>query len=351
MATIDSVVLVSVTASTQAVTTQSFNIPLIVGTKKTDSDVKVQTFSNPSDLLTSGYTTDSAEYKYAVIMFSQKTQPGSFKVAQRSASGSITADLSAIQAADDTWYGAVFVGLEAADILLAAEAIQATAKIAIFTGDDEAIGDDGDDDLLSELQAKGYDKSAFVYSPKSAELGIDSGIIGGQLPKAPGSSTWHLKPIDGIAPDELTPDVVNRVAGNPEQGTKGKGGNVFIKMGGQNVFVPGQMVDGTFIDLRIGIDSLTSLIKTNIFGMLVSVEKVPYNDAGCTLIENQIRAAIGTHIDYGFIDGQQPIVISHVPVAKVPANVRAQRIAPPFTFECYTTGGIHAVQVKGSINI
>ena len=108
----------------------------------------------------------------------------------------------------------------------------------------------------------------------------------------------------------------------------------------------------SFIDVKIGTDSLKSVIKSNIMQALVNNEKIPYTEAGCSIIESCIRAAIQTHQGYGFLDTDpRTVSVTHTPVVMVSATQRAQRIAPPFNFVVRTSGAMHAITISGQINV
>jgi hypothetical protein len=351
MAAIDSIIQVNVTAATTAVASDSFAIPLIMGpTQSSTGSVTVTTYSDPADLLTNGYTNTSLEYIYATAMVSQAIRPTVFKVAQRSA-GSLDADIAAADAVDPTWYGLVVPGASDGDILTSATQIESMTKIGIFASPNTDIGGTGTLDLASQLKSLSLTRSGIIFSPASAALGIDAAIMGLQLPKAPGSSNWFGRNLNGISVDTLTPEQQSACIGTPVAGIAGKNVNIYQSVGGIGIFEMGTMASGMFIDLRIGTDSLRSTIKTNIMAAIASNEKIPYTDQGCQIPAGCIRQAIDTHIQYGFIDGDSPITVTHTPVLSVSANTRRQRIAPPLSFSCRTTGGINGIPIQGVINV
>lgn len=352
MAAIDQVINVQITAATAAVATDSFAIPLIFGPTKSADAAAVETYTDPQGLLDDGYKTTDAEYVYAVAMFSQTVRPSSFKVAKRSAAGSVADDIAAVVAADSSWYGMVAPMLADADIVAAATAIESLPKIAVFASSTAAIGTDATDDVLSQLEAKNFSRSALIFSPGSADKGIDAGIVGGQLPKQPGSTSWAYKPIDGVAVDTLSASQLSKVVGSPLSGSFGKNGNVYEQIAGVNVFLPGRMANGSWIDMVVGTDSLVSVIKSNILQSVVASEKIPYTEAGCSIVEAAIRAAIATHQSYGFLDiDPRTVSVTHTPVFMVSATQRLNRIAPDFKFEVRATGAMQTFTLRGSINI
>lgn len=79
---LDQLVKINISQNTQAVQQASFAIPLIVGPTVPTSGI-VNTFSAPASMLTSGYTTSSPEYIYALELFEQPLSPTQFLVGKR----------------------------------------------------------------------------------------------------------------------------------------------------------------------------------------------------------------------------------------------------------------------------
>lgn len=323
--------------------TGSDNLSIDVTEQQDAGEIGVQTFTQPSEMLGMGYTADSVEYLWALKMFAQDVRPSQFKVATRSASGSIVSDLAAISAIDDTWYCAIFPELEAADFGAVNNAFSGVTKIAGIAVETVAQAQ-----AFAELNSPRVFQLCLRDTDKDIAL---AAWVGGQLPKRPGSSTWCHKQGKTVAAGKYTPSEASQLMGSPVLGSTGANCNIYQNVGGVDIFMPGAMGDGTFIDLRIGTDSLRSLIKTNMLQILIDNEKIPYTEAGCVVFESAIRAAIDTHVGYGFIDGESPVVITHVPVAQVSTTQRAQRIAPPFNFTCRSSSAQHSVVITGNVNI
>lgn len=350
MAAIDQIVKINITQQTQAVAQASFSIPLIFGTTNIAWSDNVHAYADPSGMLSDGFTTASPEYIYAEKMFSQSVVPNQFYVGKRTV-GTIAADMQAIIDQNNTWYGAIMCSNVDADILAMAAFIEALPKIFIGASNDSAIAGNGSSDLLSQLKALGYARTALVYSPGSYNLGIEAAWMGSQLPQVPGSNNWAFKSLAGIATDNLTDTAVGNVIGDPIAGTFGKQGNIYRVVGGQNITQMGMMVGGQFIDITVGLDWLKSQLQTNIFAQLVQALKIPYTDKGTGILLQAVKSAIDQGVVNGLIDGASPISISAPPVLSVPANQRAQRIAPTISFSCRLQGAFNAVTVSGTVTV
>lgn len=355
MPAIDSIIQVNITPTTTAVATQSFSIPLILGpTKAQSAGLTLITCSSPADLLTQGYTTNSVEYAYAQALCSQALRPDVFKVCLRSPSDTIATEIQEASAIDDSWYTLITPQATDGDIYTAAQQVESMTKLYVACSSSAAIASSSSGDVGSELQQAKFTRTALLYSGLSAANGIEAAWVGGQAPKAPGSATWAYKTLVGFPADSISPSGAAAMIGVPVLGQVGKAVNCYQLVGGVPITQEGTVANGGYIDLRIGIDSLRSLIKTNIYQALVSNDKIPYTDAGAVIIEGAIRAAINTHVDYGFIAADStttPITVSYTPISQVPATQRAQRIGPPFTFSCQASGAQQAVTVSGTVNI
>jgi hypothetical protein len=74
---LNDIINITVSASQVAAVLASFNVGLIVGdsTVISASD-RVKVFTDPTEMITGGFTADNEEYKAAVFYFSQNPRPG-----------------------------------------------------------------------------------------------------------------------------------------------------------------------------------------------------------------------------------------------------------------------------------
>lgn len=80
---LDQIVNINISQQTSAVAQESFSIPLIVGPTVPSTGAPVNAYSDPSGMLTNGYTTSSPEYIYALELFEQALTPTQFLVGER----------------------------------------------------------------------------------------------------------------------------------------------------------------------------------------------------------------------------------------------------------------------------
>ena len=253
----------------------------------------------------------------------------------------------------DLWYGLCLCSNSDADILQTAAYIESTgSKIFAAASADGAIETSSTTDLASQLKALGYTRTLLIFSPNNYNLGIDAGLLGGQLPQAPGSSTWKFKTVVGCTPDNFTASQRQFLIGTQGVST-GKNVNIYETIGGVNIIEEGMMVGGQFIDVTVFLDWLTATMQSNVYAGLVSVPKVPYTDKGITSIANLVRQTLKQGSDDGGNGGisAASIVVTQTPLADIPSQSQIGRILPAgaLTFSCQLTGALHFVNITGTI--
>lgn len=317
-----------------------------------DADVVTGVVSGtgPSALL----TLTAKEFGVAVTYSAISTKLTKADVA---ASHGIVDDMRTImaEAIGNNWYGVSICSNADYDLLQLAAFIETLTKIFIGATADAAVDTDVATDVASVLKALGYNRTALMFSPVSAALGIDAGWLGGQLPQTPGASTWKFKSIIGIAADSFSATSKSRLLGIPGSST-GKTVNIYEEVGGVSITQEGWMVSGQFIDVTIGVDYMTSLIQTAIYAVLTQTAKVPYTDKGVALIENEVRKVLAQVSDApggtGFLDSTT-IEVDVKKVADIATASRASRVLPAnsIKFTARLTGALHFVVINGTVTV
>lgn len=268
------------------------------------------------------------------------------------ANSGIQGDILAIIAVTNAWYGMCGCEFSDADIEQAAALIESLKKIFIAVSDTSSIATSSNSDVGSILMAKSYKRSALIFTASgNVNEGKEAAWIGGQLPQVPGSNNWAYKTLFGCTPDVLTANQQVILIGDPVAGVPGKNVNIYQTVGGVNITQMGTMAGGQFIDITVGVDWLESTIQTNVFTALVQANKIPYTDNGVAILISAVKAAIDLGVTNGLIDGNSPISVTAPAVLSVPANQRANRIAPTITFSCRLAGAVNAVIVNGTVTV
>jgi len=121
----------------------------------------------------------------------------------------IVEDLGEIMLIDDSWYGLIYTDRSLANILQAAEYIEAASRVFYTcTNDTNALNAARTDDIAYTLKAAGYNRTACVYNATLSDY-ADGAIMGKEFPMDPGTYTMNLKTLEGITIDALTPTQYN----------------------------------------------------------------------------------------------------------------------------------------------
>lgn len=255
----------------------------------------------------------------------------------------IATDLTAIEIVDNDWYGLIIDSQSPLEIAATAAYTESRRKLFGATVFDTQITDPADsNDVLSLLQAQSFARTYGLYHPLRLSY-ASAAWMGALFAKDPGSATWAFFTLAGIALLPLTTTQQNTI--------EGKGGNVYVKISGIGVTINGILSGGDFIDITRGVDWLAARMQERIFGVLVNADKIPYTDAGVSLLEKEVKAQLTEAVDVGLL-ASDPEPTTTVPkVADVPIADRVARIAPDIDFEAILAGAIHEVPITGRVSV
>ncbi len=259
--------------------------------------------------------------------------------------------MTAITKSDNDWYGIAFTSRVQADILAMAAWTEAHRKI-YGTAIVEAGAKDADvtTDTGYLLQQNNYFRTHWWYHSEAGADFPECAITARCFAIDPGGETWALKKLAGVLTDNLTETEYNAIIK--------KNGNTFEKFRNVSITQNGKTAAGEWIDVIRFRDWLQEEITVNIFNTLINSDKVPYTDAGISIIENQIRAALDLGKKRGGIapdefdeDGSTNLGYTvEVPLAsEISANTKASRILEDVRFTARLAGAIHVVNVKGGL--
>lgn len=250
-------------------------------------------------------------------------------------------DLAAIAVADNDWYCLLLARQPEADIAAAALYIETVKKIFICNSPDYGIISNSATDVASDLQALAYARTAVVYH---AAFGQHAGAAwaGLGLPLDPGTETWMFLQPSGITVNTLT---------SAQQGfVEGKNANFLIEVAGNNIMKFGWGADGTFIDQTRLIDAIQSGIQEEVFGALINNKKIPFTNAGVSLIKGKILGVLNSYVPFGLSPSPAPAVFAP-DVADVSSLDKASRTLPDVTFTATLSGAVHSVVISGTVSV
>lgn len=261
--------------------------------------------------------------------------------------------LAAIQAETDDWYGVIMVSRVQADIMAAAAWVEANEKLQGTSSANPLDYDPANTTgLLYQLFQNQYFRTYAFYHQLSATQYPDAAIMAKMFTFYPGSETWSLKRLGGIAFDTLS-------AGQ-SLAVRNKNGNTFEQFRNFALTRDGKVAAGEWIDVIRFRDWLAEQIKVNVVSAMINADgKVPYTDAGIRIIVAAMRQALDLGVARGGIappevdpddDRLIPSYTVSVPAAaNIAFNDKANRVLNDVKFTARLAGAIHVVNIKGSL--
>lgn len=264
--------------------------------------------------------------------------------------GILASDLSAMAAADQSWYVLHLVERTKQRVLDAAAWAETQNRLFITASNEAGILVQATTtDVGSQL--KPYFRTAWMYHSKADTEFADVAWAGRVLPLQAGSETWAIKQLSGITADALTE--------TQSQVVQAKGGNTFERFATTIAITrPGKVAAGEWIDTIRFRDWLRSTIQTNMVNLVVNRPgKIPYTDGGLQMLAANLQKSLREGQRVGGIapdevdsaNNSVPGFTISVPRASdVPANVKASRVAY-LSFTGRLAGAIHVVEISGSL--
>jgi hypothetical protein len=294
-----------------------------------------------ANVTASGTTTLIVTSDHPGVAFSI-TASNNLAIAATTASHGVQDDIQTLQQTDNTWYCLILTSRSASEILQAASYIETQKKIFLACTSDSDVKTTSTTDVGSALKQKNYRRSSLFWSGDQAD-GPEAAWAGRKLPNAPGSESWRYATLVGITADNLTDtEIANLDAKNV---------NYYVTVAGVDVVQKGKVAQGDWIDNTRLIDWVEAQIQENIFALLISVEKIPYTDAGVATIEAVIRAQLDRGVRVGGIAKDPPYNVSFPKVSTIASQDRADRLLPDGQFSFTLAGAVGEVKINGYVSV
>lgn len=261
-----------------------------------------------------------------------------------SADAGLEDDLDAILLADPDWFGLGLDSNSPAEVMVAAAWAQANDKM-FFTelSDSDILDPVVTNDPLSQLQALGYHNTIVIVRKSVGKEWAGVGWMGVGFAYEPGQITWAHKQIAGVATETFTETEMNTIVD--------KGGNYYIERYSVGDILEGVSVSGRYIDITHGAFWLKARLQEYLFQLLVSTRKVPFTDAGLSLIEGKIWEVIDLGVRNDFI-AEQPKATVFIPKAiDVSTTDKAARTLTGVVINATLAGAIHRIQMEVTLSL
>lgn len=285
-------------------------------------------------------TADVAGVAYSVKIDSRQTI--AFTTSQ-----TIAEDIDAIVVEDNDWYAIVTTSRVQVDAENIAAKIETMQKIFVVgTGDANVVTVAASSDTTSlpaMLKAAGAARTLVIFSGSASTQYPECALLGKILPLNPGSWTAMFKTLAGITVDSATSTQrTNALAKNT---------TIYTEVGGVNITEEGRVAEGEFLDVIVFIDYLQARITEEIYAVLVGQAKVPFTDAGISLIQSKINAVLQDGIALGGIAPSPAYTITVPKASEVSSVDKAARTLKNLKFSAPLAGAIHAVTVNGTVTL
>ena len=265
-------------------------------------------------------------------------------IVQDHADPGVAADIAAIVVEDDAWYCLLTHFNSNGYVTAAAADMNARKKIYVFdVAENEAITTAvGNSDTLDDMSTAGYGRVAGSYHPRPAAM-FSAAWAGRVLPLEPGSATWSLKTLQGPATVDLT--------ATHRTNLTARNANSYESVAGVSITFNGTTSDGDYIDVQRGIDWLEDDMSKRVFESLAGANKIPFTDAGVSVVEADVRASLNEAVRKGIL-ADSPEPVTEVPlVADVSTANKTARNLPDVKFSGTLAGAIHKVTITGVVSV
>lgn len=251
--------------------------------------------------------------------------------------------LDAVKASSTAFYGVATEDHTDAAIQAIAAWAQANDVLYGASSSAAAIPTSATNDTGSVLNLAAYDRTFLLYSGVADSVFPEMAWLGRKLPPVPGSAQWIHTTLVGVTPDTLTADQIGYL--------EAKKVNYYVRIAGVNVTKKGWVSDGTFIESTVLIDWTKSRIQERIFFRMVNSEKLPSDNVGLSVIQNDIYSVLFEGVNNGgFANDPAPTV--YVPdILEIDPNLRAQGIVTGIKFRVREVLSITKVIINGTVYI
>jgi hypothetical protein len=272
---------------------------------------------------------------------------GSITIEDLTTNPGLAADITAVRAEDDDWYGLLLDSNSRAELLAVAAIVEPLDPRKILLGqsaDDGCINPDSITDVGYLTKDLGYFRTHVSYHPGSiGKYFIAAALVGNAMAYDPGSVTWVHRELVGI-PD-WAPTSAERTA------LLGKNMGSVETVAGRKITFGGKVAGGEWIDIIHGLDWLHARTGERIFGVFVAAQdaKIGFTDKGIERIHAELRAQL-TEAEGAPYNLLNPGWSTAVPrAAALTSQQRATRTLPGVTWAGTVQGAIHAVQIRGTV--
>jgi hypothetical protein len=264
-------------------------------------------------------------------------------------SASLATDLNAAVAVDSDFYGFSTQYVDATNIAAASSWAESNKRIHYYTTSDSNNTTAGTG--IGNTLKSASDAYSFGVFKKQVSDFAAAAAMGNEFVRDPGTYTMAFKQLAGVQVDKLTDTEIQNLETNNL--------NHYDAVAGVNITRQGVCASGLYVDLRRGIDALSAAVQFNVYDLLVTSPKVPYDPFGIAMVGAEVRSALAQFTS----PAQNPTAAllrgdpGFAPIVTLPAIStvqpidRQQRRLKGVGFVAYAQNAVQTVQIQGVVNI
>jgi hypothetical protein len=343
MVMVSDIVQITITVQSAAIARRGFNSLLILGAPASFGvgwdDYEVRSYTSYQQVAGDTDIEVNAPVRaMAATAFAQSPRVPTVYIAKGTAAG-IGADLPAtdldqVVLQNNLWFGLVMESTTPAAINSAIPWVAANKRYGFFRIDS-----------LTTLPTALSNYSSVWYSDSVDTVlkYLDVAAASRVLSYVPGRITAAYKTLENVVPtNPSTTDEADLLAAHI---------NWYPTVGGRNVTYQGwsHNTQQAFIDTYIGALYLEARMMEDVWGLMASVDKIPYTNAGINSVVNVVSARLQQSINDGYLTNDPAPVIDYPLASEVSQVDKSNRLYGVIEFIAYTAGAIHQVQINGTI--
>jgi hypothetical protein len=264
-----------------------------------------------------------------------------------------SAQITACAAEDNNWYGLVSTHPGKAEAVILAAYAQSNKKLfGTASGDTGNLATTGGSDQFQALATSAYDHTFTMFVENELEYPT-AAWMGAKFPINPGGENWAFTTLAGVTPNGSTYQTV--LSATQYSNLAAKHANYYQNLGGVNQTFFGTVCSGNFIDVTRFFDWLYANMQLDILALLNSLsnagQKLPYTDAGATVLQNVVSARLALGVQAGGLaPSPAPVVTVPTVASQNPSDIAA-RYFPNVTFSATLAGAINKAMIVGTVAV
>lgn len=298
-------------------------IDAVTGVTATTDSVKVVVTTDAADTVVSIYSPSSL-----------------VKIEDKTPDAGMAADLAAIEAIDDDFYGFVIDSPSELEQVAAATWAESRVKLFVQHLSGTRGGDAADTtDTAATMFASAYKNTLAVYHSQQAQC-IDARWLGEMITHDPSyGDSWIFKNLSGIEGEKLSGTFLN--------GLRSKRVNTYENKGGTYRTMGAIVYGPRFIDQTTLVHELTARVQERGFAALLN--DLPYSDESGDALCGEVLGELQTHVQRGSLLATPAPVCTHPLVANISSIDKTNRHFPDINFSAQTAGRIHSITIVGKL--